>query len=324
MITRTDIAAHLENQVRTGFFLGVRTYSPLRAPFVAGRPSDGAYELYADMGAPPWPVQNAGKQGAGGTDARTGVVEINQQSAGGSITVLGGEEKGIMVWNVDWEIAVAVTHNAIDDDRTGDLESWARSAGVNFEKHKDFLAFDFLNNAGATTAYGAGYDGLSFFNDSHIDPGAEYQTAQDNSFALALSLDNFETVKVAAAKFLDGRGKPVGLNHNLLIVPPDLERTAAQISTNREAYDTANREINPYAGAVSTIVAPGGWLDTTAWFLIDSSQAQKPLLLQERKTAELRVWDDEKEGDGGHRYFKFHARYALAGGDWRLAIMGQT
>ncbi len=92
MITRTDIAAHLENQVRTGFFLGARGYTPLRGAFVAPRTSDGAFELYADMGAPPWPVQNAGKQGAGGTDARTGLVKVNKLSAGGAVTVLGGEE----------------------------------------------------------------------------------------------------------------------------------------------------------------------------------------------------------------------------------------
>ena len=324
MITRTDIAAHLENQVRTGFFLGARSYTPMRSAFVAPRASDGAFEVYADMGAPPWPTQNAGKQGPGGTDARTGLVKVNQLGAGGSVTVLGGEEKGIIVYNVDWEIVVGVTHNAIDDDKAGDLESWARSGGVNFEKHKDFLAFDFLNKGEAVTTYGAGYDGLSFFNDSHLDPGAEYQTAQDNKYANVLSLDNFETAKVAASKFLDGRGQPLGLNHNLLILPSDLERTGAQITKNREAYDTANREINPYEGSVSLLVAPGGWLDTTAWFLVDTSQAQKPMLLQERKSPELRIWDVESEGDGGHRYFKFHSRYAIASGDWRLAIQGNS
>jgi len=324
MITRTDIAAHLEQQVRTGFFLGLRAYSPLRTPFVQVRPSDGAFETYVDMGTAPWPVGNAGKPGAGGTDARTGLPIVNKTSAGGAVQVMGGQEKGLLVYNVDWEVTVGVTHNAIDDDRAGDLETWARGAGVNFEKHKDFLAFDALNDGAATASYGACYDTLSFFNDAHIDPGAEYVTGQDNNYALALSLDNFETVKVAAAKFLNDRGQPVGLNHNLLIVPPDLERIASQIATNREAYDTANREINPYAGSVSFLVAPGGWLDSSAWFLLDSSQAQKPLGFQERKPPELKIWDDESQGDGGHRYFKWHARYSVFYGDWRLAAMGNT
>ncbi len=324
MITRPDIAAHLEHGVRTGFLVGMKAYSPLRSAFCSSEPSDGAFEIYADMGAPPWPNQNAGKQGLGGTDARTDLPEVNRMSSGGAVRVIGAESQGVIVWNIDWEIVTAVTHNSINDDRTGELDRWIKSSGVNFEKHKDFLAFDYLNNGAATTNYGAGYDGLSFFNDSHIDPGAEYQTAQDNSFAVALSLDNFETVKIAASKFLDSRGQPIGLNHNVLIVPSDLERTAAQIANNREAFDTANREINPYAGSVTFIVAPGGWLDTTAWFLVDSSQAEKPLFLQTREDPSLSVWDDESQGDGGHRYYKWAARYAIAAGDWRLAAMGNT
>lgn len=324
MITRQDIAAHLERQIRTGFFLGLRQYQPLRSAFVGVRPSDGAFESYADMGTPPWPIQNAGVQGPGGTDARTGLPVVNKMTAGQAVTVLGGQEKGIIVYNVDWEIVIGITHNSIDDDRAGDLEAWARGAGMNFEKHKDYLCFDALNDAEAVTNYGAGYDGLSFFNDSHVDPNAEYTTAQDNKYALSLSLDNFESVKVAASKFRDDRGQPVGLNHSLLIVPPDLERLAAQIAQNRDAYDTANREINPYAGSVRYIVAPGGWLDTTFWALLDVSQSAKPLYMQERKGPELIIWDNEKEGDGGHRYFKWHARYSVFYGDWRLAILGNT
>jgi len=324
MITRKDIAAHLERNIRTGFLLGARDYQPLRRAFAAETTSDGAFETYADMGTVPWPTQNAGKKGPGGKDARTGAPVVNKLNAGQQVTIVGGEEKSLIVYNLDWEITIGVTHNAINDDRAGDLEAWARSAAINFERHMDFVCFDALNNGGSTAAYGACYNGLAFFNNAHVDPGAEYQTAQDNAYALALSLDNFETVKVAAAKFRDGRGQPVGLNHNLLIVPPDLERVAAQIAMNREAYDTGNREMNPYAGSVRLLVAPGGWLDTTAWFAVDPNLPQKPINLQIRQRPDLVVWDDFMAGDGGVRYYKWHARYAVFYGDWRLAVQGNT
>lgn len=321
MITRTDIAAHLERGVRTGFLQGSRAYTPLRSAFVQEVASDGAFEVYTDMGDTPWPRQNAGKQGAGGTDARTGAPKVNRMDAGEAVTIVGGEERSLMVYNVDWDIAIGVEHNAINDDRAGDLEAWARKAGARFEQHKDYQAFNALNSGEATTNYGAGYDGLAFFSGSHVDPGAEYTTAQDNQYTSALSLDNFETVKVAASKFLDSRGQPVGLNHNLLIVPPDLERTGAQIAMNREAYDTANREINPYSGSITMLVAPGGWLDTTAWFIIDPSM--KPLNLQIREQPRLVIEDDELTGSGV-RYFIWRARYAVFYGDWRYAVQGQT
>ena len=73
----------------------------------------------ADMGDLPWPVQNAGKEGAGGTDARTGATQVNKMNAGGPITIVGAEDRSMIVYNVDWEISIAIEHNAIDDDRTG-------------------------------------------------------------------------------------------------------------------------------------------------------------------------------------------------------------
>lgn len=323
MITRKDILAHLEQSVRTGFTLGMRQYNPMRAAFCQDIPSSKAFEIFTDFGTPPWPNQNGGKLGSGGTDARTGAQVTGNIQAGQNVQILGGQERSVMVYPVDWEVTVGVTHNAIDDDQVGDLEAWARSAAVQFQKHRDYLAFSALN-AGDAATYGIVYDGLYLFSNSHADPGAEYSTVQDNLYGLTLSLDNFRTVKIAASKFLDDRGIPVGLNHRLLIVPPDLEYEAAQIANNRDAYDTANREMNPYAGNVRFMVAPGGWLDATSWYLLDDTAPVKPINLVNRKEPQLAIWDVEENGDGGTRYYKWHARYNVFYGDWRVAIMGNS
>jgi len=321
MITRTDISAHLEKGVRVGFLKGADTFSSQRSAFVEETPSDGAFEVYTDMGDAPWPIAGPGKQGPGGTDERTGAPVVGRMNAGEAITIVGGEERSLMVYNVDWQIGIGIEHNAINDNRAGDLEGWARRAAVNFERHKDKEAFAALNSGEATTNYGAGYDGLAFFSGSHVDPGAEYTTAQDNQFALALSLDNFETVKVAASKFKNSRGEPEGLNHKLLVLPPDLERIGAQITGNREDYATANRAVNPYSGNVQMLVSPGGYLDTTAWFLIDP--AEKPIKLQNRQAPSLVIMDDELQGSGV-RYFILRARYNVFYGNWRYAVQGNT
>ena len=328
-IQRTDIAAHLEQSIRTGFLIGKKDYKPLRSAFVREVPSDGAFQDYADMGTPPMPVKNSGKLGANGTTPAGGQV-TGGMNAGEAITVFGAEEQSMRVYNVDWETVLAISHNAIDDDRAGDVEAWAKNAANSFERHKDFLAFDALNR-GETNYYGLAYDGLSFFNDAHIDPNATYTTGQDNKNASAISMADvaaaltaFETIKVAGGAFKDSRGNPMGLTHSLLVVSSALERLGTQITLNREGVNLAGTGLNPYAGTVSLLVAPGGYLDTTAWFLIDPSLPTKPINLQVRKEAQLSVWDDEKTGDGGTRYFKWHARYVPFYGDWRLAIEGNT
>ena len=322
MISRTDILAHLERGMRIGFLGGEQGYKPLRAAFCRETPSDAAFETYADMGAVPWPAQVGGQAGLGGTDGRIGATQVSGLHEGGPITVLGGNERAMVVYAQDWDIPIGIFHNAINDAQVGSLEDWARSAGARFQQHMDYLAFAALNGGDGTT-YGNAYDKTTFFADSHIDPQAEYQTAQDNVNALTLSLDNFETVRIAGSSFRDDRGQPAGIIHDLLVHSINLERIAAQICDNKEAYDTANREMNPYAGVVKRLVAPGGWFDTTAWVCVSGQGPQKPINLQIRQAPQLVFWDDFTQG-AGIRYYKWLARYTVFYGNWRLAIMGNS
>jgi len=322
MITRADVVAHLERSMRVGFLTAQKQYQPLRSTFCRDVPSDGAFETYADMGALPWPTQNGGQPAGTGTDGRTGAQQVGGLHEGGQVQVLGGEERAMIVYNQDWDIVIGIYHNAINDNRVGDVEQWALRAGERFQQHMDYLAVSALN-AGDGSTYGYGYDGQELFCATHTDPGAEYTTAQDNEYALTLDLDNFETVRVAASKFKDGRGQPCGYVHNLLIVPIDLERVASQITDNEEAYDTANRERNPYAGLVRKLIIPGGWMDSTAWFVVEDRFQAKPINLQIRQQPQLVYWDDHTQGSG-IRYYKWVARYVPFYGDWRLVCMGNT
>jgi phage major head subunit gpT-like protein len=298
-IFRSDIATHLNYGVRTGFLKGQKTYTSVRGAFVKQTTSDGKQEDYSDLGTVPMPV------------AYDDMVQVR-----------GTHEVNLTITNKDWEITIGVSHNAINDDRVGNLDDWSRQAGRNFEKHMDRLCFLALNGGDGST-YGLAYDGLTFFNDSHLDPGAEYQTVQDNKYNLTLSLDNFETVRVATEQYLDGRGEYVMYDHSLLITSPALRRTALQITGNAAAYDTANNEINTYAGLMRPpLVSP--YLDSGAWIVVAADEVTKPIILQVRQSPTLVIWDDEKLGEGGVRYYKFHARYNVGYGDWRVAAMGHS
>ena len=252
-----------------------------------------------DIGAAPMPVESKGK-----TEVQDFI------------------EKALAINSKPWEITIGLSYNALKDDLTGNLDRKARSAAENFQRHINNLAFKTLNGGDGST-YGLCYDGLNFFSNSHVDKGADYQTVQDNLYGLALTLDNFETVKVAADNFLDDRGEAMGLDYSLLVVSPTLRRTAAQICGNANAYDTANHEINPYAGITDYIVSAK--LDTTGWVLVAASENVKPLILAMREQPSLQsAWFDPKGADGGMHYFKYYARYNIFYGDWRTAIMGNS
>lgn len=321
MITRTDILAHLEYQVRTGFLQGMRAYTPIRSAFTSEPPSTGAFETYADMGALPWPRQVTGQPAGTATDERTGAQVAGGLSEGGPVQMIGANEVAMVLYNDGFEITVGIYHDAINDNRVGNLENWARSAGARFEQFKDYQCFDALNSGGAST-YGLCYDGQFFFDTDHADKGAEYTTNQSNALSTALSYANFKAARIAAGKFKDQRGQPIGLTHDQLIVSLDLEEDGYQLTSNPERYDTADRARNPFTGT-RLIVAPGGWLDTTAWYLAVGNMPQKPLILQTRQAPILYFWDDHTQG-GGVRYYKWYERHRVGYGDWRLIIQGNT
>lgn len=293
-----NVPGHLLAAARTGF---LSAPAPTVAPWepIAQKINMDAKSLdLIDLGDAPMPVE------AKGRSQRRAFIE-----------------RMLTVKPKDWEITVGVSYNTAKDDQTGGtVERKCREAGQNFPMHLSNQAFKALNDGDATTNFGAGYDGLSFFNNAHIDKGAEYQTGQDNLYGLALSLDNFETARVAAMKFRNDQGEFLGYNYNLLVVSPELERTASQITGNPNAYDTANRETNPYAGQTRYMVS--AQFDSTAAVLVASGLSMKPILIVVREEPNLQTaWFDPDAGEGGMYWFKFYGRYNHFYGNWRAAVM---
>ncbi len=296
-IVRTDIAESLKYGVKAGFFEAREGFQAQRRAFAQEVPSSGEKEEYVGLGDHPMPRQF--------TD------EISPKDL---------SEQSISIKNLDWEVSIEVEDNAINDDRVGHVLEWARSSGESYEVHMDKRAFQTLNGGDGTT-YGLCYDGQNFFSNSHADTGAgaEYTTAQDNLYDLSLNPTNFDTVYVAMLNFLDGRGEPVGVVPDLLIHSPALLDMATQICQNRDKAETANRNVNPFAGKVTPLMAP--YLDSTAWILVASARRNKPVLFQMRQQPELEII---RKGERKMTIYSWVARYNTGFGNWRLAIMGKT
>lgn len=293
-----NVPNHLLVAARTGFIAAMPTVELPWQRFTATLNMDAKSIDMVDLGAAPMPVENKGK---------TQVQDFI--------------EKKLTVTPKSWDITVGLSHNAMQDDQTASLERKVRSAGENFQRHINNTAFSALDNGAATTLFGAAYDGLSFFNDAHIDPGADYQTGQDNNFALAFSFANFKTVRAAGRKFLDDRGEPLDLVHGLIVAHPDYEYEIENLIGNPERYDQTDRAKNVYSGKMSAVYSAK--ITSGNWFLLDASQTQKPLILAMREQPNLQsAWFDPNGPDGGMYYFKFYARYNVFYGDWRLAIKG--
>lgn len=294
-----NVPTHLLVAARTGFLTAIKAPEMPWTRIANTLNMDAKSIDLVDLGGTPMPVQSKG-----------------------GLQVQDFIEKTVTVKPTDWEIVTWISYNAVQDDQTNTLNSRVRGAGVNFNKHINNRVFTVLNGGDGST-YGLCYDGLNFISASHVDKGAAYSTVQSNLNSLSLSTANFDTVNVAAQKYLDDQGEYVNFVGNLLVVPPEQEWTAGQICNNVTQFDSANRAANPFSGKKNYIVSPQ--LDSTAWFLVDESESIKPLLVAMREQPNLQdSWFDPKAADGGRYYFKFYARYEVYYADWRLCTQGKS
>lgn len=294
-----QVPNHLVIGARTGFLSAIKKQDFSYKLFTETFDMQSQDQVVTDLGSAPMPK-----------DSSSGM------------TVQDFVERALTLKVTDWDITVHISHNAVKDDQTGKLDQQVRQAGRNYEKHKNKQAFEFLNSGDGTT-FGVGYDEVAFFAATHVDAGAENQTAQDNVGALALSLDNFNTIWALAMTFKDDRGEFENYNYDLLVVHQTNRKMAAQIADNPQAEGTGNRDINPFQNEISYITSPE--FDNNAWTLLATNEEIKPLIFADREAPNLQhAWLDPKKPQGGWFMFKFYARYAFHYGNWRLAYMGQT
>lgn len=299
MIVRSDIAKSLEYGGKAQFLEG-RSLWPITRNLIADPvPSTGKEETYLGLDDPPMPVEAVDR-----------------------VQVRGLAERYITIVNKGWETTIGVSHDAINDDRVGHVAGWMRKAGSRFEQHMDARCWKALDGGDGTT-YGSCYDGYEMFDASHADAKAEYTTAQSNLGTTTLSLDGFNTIYIAARKLRDSRGEFIEVPYDLLSVPVDLMTVAAQICDNENAYDTANREVNPFNGKFRYHSTP--YMGTTSWVISSTLPGFKPIIFQLREAPRLEVWDDHSVAfEGGVRYFSWKARYDVGYANWRYAYMGKT
>jgi len=176
--------------------------------------------------------------------------------------------------NEPYELTVGVDRDDIKDDQLGIYKPLFNELGRAGRKWPDQQVKTVLQ-AGTTQL---GFDGVAFFATTHpLNPAGN----QSNNFAAtALTAANFAVVRTAMAGFTGEDGEPLGVNGNLLIVPPALQDMANTIVT---ATFGASGASNVQAGQANVLVVPELANQATTWYLADTSSAILPLIWQVRE-----------------------------------------
>jgi phage major head subunit gpT-like protein len=294
-----NVPQHLVVGARTGFLTAV-SETRFNWQTVAGLINmTGKSQDLVDLGAAPMPVEDLG-----GGPMRHFI------------------EKSVNVKPRNWVVKVGISYNAVQDDQTSSLFTKVRSAGENFQRAINNLVFKALD-AGDASTYGLCYDGLTFFNDAHVDKGAHYQTAQDNLFANAASVASWNTGYVLAKSFRDDQGEFVDHEYNIFLTSPTLRDVAFQVCGNPQKGGQANFDINSYLGVSTPLINPN--IGSTCYMGLCTTEVAKPIYVAMREEPSLQDYGfDPDAADGGEYWFKFYSRYNVVYGDWRLAFLGAT
>jgi len=235
---------------------------------------------------------------------------------------LGSEKYSIK--NYEYECTLEIDRKELEDDQVGLLSLRISEAAAHAATHPDWLLAQLLIN-GATAGY-LSYDGVTFFNDTHVS-GASGN--QDNT--LTFDATDHTTITVAEFKlacaqaiqqmmgFKDDTGEtmrigPTGMN---VIVPAALYWTALEALNATMIAQTSNI----LAGAAKVIPLP----DLTAaavFYLLKTDVRIRPFIFQNRLPVEFQAlldgspdWFTKNKGYAGCR-----GRYRLTYGYWQYAI----
>lgn len=229
--------------------------------------------------------------------------------------------------NKKFQASIAVSADDIKDDNLGVYSPRAARLGEVARRHPWQLLIDVL------LANPTGYDGVAFFSDSHlVDPQnpAKGGTGQDNLLAsTALTKANMFAARRQMMRFKSESGTPMGVIGDTIMVPPELEETALEI--------TQAKTINVVSGSNTAASAPENVASTLGirviveprltatgdWYLFHTGSMIKPFVYQVREEPTL-VQKTDTSSDHVHMLDEFvwsvTGRYNVGVGPWFYAI----
>ena len=240
------------------------------------------------------------------------------------------------VLNKEYELSWVVDRNSIEDDRHGLINQRTTDAAKLWVMYKDVLLAAALN--GGATSGNNSYDGVTFFNDTHVI-GAANSSAFDNSLTddiVAAATPTVAEMKVLCRTLLltlqgaqDDQGQE-GYNWPALgkVLFMGSQNYEQSLKETINATLTGGGDSNPYYGGLGEpIVNP--FLGTTNAYLYAAAvgdPTRMPIMLQERTKLEIEVLNSSEQVALNHGVLVFaRQRFRLTYGEpRRMALMAIT
>ena len=222
-VTSGDISGLLLAGLKTAFFNTYNEQAHLWDKISTKIPSDKDSEHYAWLGALP--------------GSRSFWMSARSRTSASMTT---------FIKNKTWESTVSIDRAAMEDDQYGQVALRVRQMASTANTHLDAITYGLLGSGFTELCY----DGQPFFG-QHV--AGQLQSNAGSGTLSAVSLQNAITVMM---RFMDDKGRPMGVMPDTLVVPPELYWEATQLLTSAYHPDPVTEGVagtggEPFAGACS-------------------------------------------------------------------------
>jgi phage major head subunit gpT-like protein len=234
----------------------------------------------------------------------------------------GFKEYKYNIKNYPWEHTISLDRRLLTFEKTGQIKLRATSAGAAFEKWLSKKVWSTFRAGSSLICY----DGQYFFDTDHAWSGSNQSNYGGNS---PLDATNLAAAMSAMNKFTDEQGQALGVRADLLIVGPDNEQTAWELTKSQYNTGTASFKLNYFQG-LEYMVVP--WISGVSaqyeWYLVDSTQVGAKPVIHTRVTPNPEITSQEKESYTGFNRNEYqYGGYYDGGfgvGDWFTAYKSGT
>lgn len=216
--------------------------------------------------------------------------------------------------NNHYEVTIEIDRDTFEDDRLGQITPRISQLGLEYPRFVDNTVINALVNgnvAGNTT-----YDGTTFYSTTHSVGASGNQSnylLRTGDTITTLQTD-FTAAKSQMRNFKDDQNRPMNLNPDFVLAPPNTEQpwlqllTAAIIANVTQAAGVTNT----FIGQADLAVSP--YVTASTWHLLDTSNAFRPIIFQNRKPPEFAALNNPQDS------FVFTTRMFQYGVDTRFVV----
>jgi phage major head subunit gpT-like protein len=240
----------------------------------------------------------------------TGTVDYSSMNQGFDTTAL----------PVEFARGIQVERKLFDDDQYNIMDQRPRGlAAAAFRTRQKHGAQFFNNAASIDSTFYTNTENVAPVSNSHLTTsGASTAIGFDNMLTSSLTAVSVQTARIQMRAFRGDQAEIITVQPNTLLIPPDLEEIAYEITASSGKVDTDLNNENIHKGRYKVI----DWeylTDVNNWFMMDSSLQKRSLHWTDRTPIEFAMIEDF---DTLVAKWRGYQRYAMAHIDWRFLLGG--